>query len=78
MPSHAMPSHPPENPVDPVASNAVVDRIQRHAVNTAASVVMVFLLEIASRWEMQPDTLQTHMAFPSKMVRIARVRTGVL
>ena len=40
-------------------------------VNTAHQLVMVFLLELASRWEMQPDSNAIHMAFPSKVVSAA-------
>ena len=29
---------------------------------------MAFILELASRWEFQPDSQDIHMAFPSKVV----------
>lgn len=44
------------------------DRAARHYTNTVAQVIVAFLIDLASRWEMQPDTQQIHMAFPSKVV----------
>eukprot|EP00752_Nemacystus_decipiens_P017096 g15312.t1 len=40
---------------------------KRHKVNASAQIVVAFLVELASRWEMQPDTNQIHMAFPTKV-----------
>lgn len=48
--------------------HTVVDRMRRQAVDSTWQVVVAFLLDLAGRWEMQPDTLATHMAFPSKVV----------
>ena len=31
---------------------------------------MAFILELASRWEFQPDSQDIHMAFPSKVVSL--------
>ena len=38
----------------------------RHGVNALSQIIMAFILELASRWEFQPDKY-IHMAFPSKV-----------
>lgn len=40
-------------------------------MNAAQQIVIAFLVELASRWEMQPDTLTIHLAYASKMVSYA-------
>jgi len=51
-------------------ASVLIDRKPRDVVATAQQVVIAFLLELASRWEMQPDTQTIHLAYASKMVCI--------
>lgn len=37
-----------------------------------ASVIAGYLTHIGSRWEMQPDKREIHMAYPSKTVSVIR------
>lgn len=44
-------------------------RKRREVVNTAAQVIVVWLLELASHWELQPDKTEIHMSFPDAKVK---------
>ncbi|CAN0269397.1 unnamed protein product, partial [Pylaiella littoralis] len=41
-----------------------VHTIRREAVNTAGALINVWLCELASHWELQPDKTEIHMSFP--------------
>lgn len=38
-------------------------------MNTAAELIVAWLRELASHWEMQPDKNEIHMSFPDAKVK---------
>ena len=43
-------------------------RKKRYLPNSKADTIAAFLRELASRWEMQPDSCEIHIALPTKRV----------
>ena len=54
-------------------------RVRRDLVNTAASLIVVWLCELASHWELQPDKHEIHMSFPDiKVTNLTVVAVVIL
>lgn len=46
-------------------------------VNTQGQIVVAWIRELASHWELQPDKQEIHMSFPDKKVRGRRSSVSV-
>lgn len=57
----------PDNPVP--LSRFFICRKKRDVVSSLATLVVAWLTELASQWELQPDKTEIHMSFPDKKVR---------
>ena len=54
-----------------------MSRKPRHGVNAISQLIIAFILNLAMRWEFQPDSEQIHMAFPTKVVsRTVRMKNN--
>ena len=51
--------------------------MRRELVNTAASLIVVWLVELASHWELQPDKHEIHMSFPDIKVTNLNVHAAI-